>query len=262
MSGSIDMDKVMRCRVFSVFLVAVTALLSTTPALANGFESWAAIVVAGDFRAHSGMPAEVFDNGRRDIAKALSSLGFAQSHIKQFSVRPDLDMETHPLPSDIDTIRTEFKKLAQQGSGGCLLYFTSHGGQDGILVGNMVVSPRTIAQMVEDSCNDRMTVVVVSACFSGVFVPALQSANRMIMTAARRDRTSFGCGEADHYTYFDQCVLESLPLSRNFPALGSKVQDCVAARETAEGATPPSEPQVSIGYNVSQVLAAYAFTGN
>jgi len=256
------MDKIMRWRVFAAFLLALTASLSTPPALANGFESWAAIVVAGDFRAHSGMPAEVFDNGRRDIAKALSNLGFAQSHIKQFSVRPDLDKETHPLTSDIDTIRTEFKKLAQQGSGGCLLYFTSHGGQDGILVGNAVVSPRTIAQMVDESCADRMTVVVVSACFSGVFVPPLQSPNRMIMTAARRDRTSFGCGETDKYTYFDQCVLESLPLSRNFPTLGAKVQDCVATRETVEGATPPSEPQLSIGYNVSQVLAAYAFTGN
>ena len=54
------MDKVMRCRVFAVFLVAIIASLSTLPALANGFESWAAIVVAGDFRAHSGMPAEVY----------------------------------------------------------------------------------------------------------------------------------------------------------------------------------------------------------
>jgi hypothetical protein len=243
-------------------VAAAAAALFALPASANGFDSWAAIVVAGDFRAHSGAPSEVFDNGRRDITKALTRLGFAESHVKQFSVRPETDMETHPLTSDIDTIRTEFRKLAQQGSGGCLLYFTSHGNQDGILVGNTIVSPRTIAQMVDQTCNDRMTVVIVSACFSGVFVPALQSPNRMIMTAARRDRTSFGCGEANVYTFFDQCVLESLPQSRDFPALGAKVQACVAEREMKEGAMPPSEPQVDIGYNIAQSLGIYAFTGN
>ena len=55
------------------FLVVLALLLGASRASANGFETWAAIVVAGDFRAHSGAPSEVFDNGRRDIAKALVS---------------------------------------------------------------------------------------------------------------------------------------------------------------------------------------------
>src|SRR5262245_31420688 len=121
---------------FAGLLAMLGALVLAQPAAANGFESWAAIVVAGDFRAHSGAPSEVFDNGRRDISKELKRLGFAESHIKQFSVRPDQDMETHPLLSDIDTVREEFRKVAQQASGGCLLYFTSHGGPDGIVLGN------------------------------------------------------------------------------------------------------------------------------
>lgn len=244
------------------FLIALTVLFGASRASANGFESWSAIVVAGDFRAHSGAPSEVFDNGRRDLTKALMNVGFVQSHIKQFSVRPELDMETNPLRSDMETIDVEFRKLARQSSGGCFLYFTSHGAPQGILIGNSIVDPRVIAQMVNEACADRMTVVVVSACFSGIFIPALQTENRMILTAARPDRTSFGCGEANVYTFFDQCVLESIPQSRDFPALATKVQDCVAQREVAEGATPPSEPQVSIGYNIAQSLSAYSFAGN
>ena len=244
------------------FLVALTVLFGATRASANGFESWSAIVVAGDFRAHSGQPSEVFDNGRRDLSKALVSLGFLPSHIKQFSVRPETDMETNPLRSDIETIDTEFRKLARQSSGGCFLYFTSHGAPQGILIGNNLVAPNVIRQIVNDACGDRMTVVVVSACYSGVFVPALQTENRMILTAARPDRTSFGCGEANVYTFFDQCFLESIPQSRDFRALAAQVQDCVAQREVAEGATPPSEPQVSIGFNISQSLTAYSFAGN
>jgi peptidase C13-like protein len=244
------------------FLVAFTLVLGASRASANGFETWAAIVVAGDFRAHSGAPSEVFDNARRDLAKTLVNLGFGPSHIKTFSVRPETDMETNPLRSEIETIDTEFRRLARYSSGGCFLYFTSHGAPQGILIGNNIVAPNVIAQMVNDACADRMTVVVVSACFSGVFVPALRTENRMILTAARPDRTSFGCGEANAYTFFDQCFLESVPQSRDFPMLATKVQDCVAQREVAEMAMPPSEPQVSIGFNISQSLTAYSFAGN
>ena len=88
-------------------LAALSFVYGASEASANGFESWSAIVVAGDFRAHSGAPSEVFDNGRRDITKALVNLGFVQSHIKQFSVRPEQDMETAPLRSDIEMIDTE-----------------------------------------------------------------------------------------------------------------------------------------------------------
>ncbi len=67
------------------------------------------------------------------------------------------------------------------------------------------------------------------------------------MTAARPDRTSFGCGQADRYTFFDECFLQSIGTSHNFPDLAAAVRSCVATREVKEKATPPSEPQVFIG---------------
>ena len=61
------------------------------------------------------------------------------------------------------------------------------------------------------------------------------------------------------YTFFDQCVLETFPVAPDFPRLATRVQDCVAKREKAEGATPPSEPQVSIGDRITVGLAQYVF---
>ena len=90
----------------------------------------------------------------------------------------------------------------------------------------------------------------MSSCYSGQFVPALAGDNRMIMTAARPDRTSFGCGEMDHYTFFDDCFLRAMPMAGDFPGLGGLVQQCVAFREQQMKATPPSEPQVSVGPSV------------
>jgi hypothetical protein len=90
-------------------------------------------------------------------------------------------------------------------------------------------------------------VVVVSACYSGVFVAGLARPNRLVLTAARRDRSSFGCGESDRYPFFDACVLEAMPASVDFLALAKKARLCVARRERQEGMRPPSDPQIFVG---------------
>jgi hypothetical protein len=97
--------------------------------------------------------------------------------------------------------------------------------------------------MIDTACTGRPTVVIISACFSGVFVPALKGPDRMILTAARRDRSSFGCGESDRYPFFDDCMLRVWPSAADFSALGPLVTACVAAREAEVGARPPSQPQ-------------------
>jgi hypothetical protein len=80
----------------------------------------------------------------------------------------------------------------------------------------------------------------------------------MVLTAARPDRSSFGCGEADKYPYFDQCVLESMPSAADFATLGVTVQRCVALREIKEGMKPPSEPQLFIGPALKPLLPLYS----
>ena len=77
---------------------------------------------------------------------------------------------------------------------------------------------------------------------------------RLVLFAAWPDRSSFGCGEADKYPYFDQCVLETLPQVGDFATLGTRVQTCVATRETKEGMKPPSEPQLFIGPALKPML--------
>ena len=131
-------------RYAAAFLVALILVFGASRASANGFESWAAIVVAGDFRAHSGAPSEVFDNGRRDITKALVNLGFVPSHIKQFSVRPEAG-HGNQLRSAPTSRRSTPSSASSRGraSGGCFLYFTSHGAPQGILIGNNLVRSAT-----------------------------------------------------------------------------------------------------------------------
>ena len=92
-----------------------------------------------------------------------------------------------------------------------------------------------------------------------MFVPDLGGANRMVMTAARPDRTSFGCGQSNRYPFFDECFLQSTGDAHDFAALANLVRTCVSAREIREGVQPPSEPQVYIGPQLRPLLPLYAF---
>jgi hypothetical protein len=210
------------------------------------FGHWAVVLAAGDYRAHSGAPSKVFDNGRHDLADAFAKIGFAKSNMVQFSV--DYDDGTQHV--SVPDIAAAMQSVASRAKDGCLIYFTSHGTPTGMVMGDAILSPAQMHDMVQDACGERPSVIVMSACYSGLFVPALQGTNRVIMTAARPDRTSFGCGEMDQHTFFDDCFLRAMPMAGDFPGLGSLVQQCVSERETQMKATPPSEPQLSVGPGV------------
>jgi hypothetical protein len=231
----------------------VAPLLKPKPAAPKSlFSDWAAVVVAGDWHAHSGAPSEVFDNARRELVKKFLKLGFEPENIRQFSVLPQRYPYDGAELTAEEPITKGLQAVTARAKSGCLLYFTSHGTPEGIVMSDRVVDPPPIAALVNEYCGDRPTVVVVSACFSGIFLPLLEGNNRMIFSAARPDRTSFGCGEADRYTFFDTCFIGRIDDANSFPDLAAKVDECVEAREKqmnkgaakrGEEPSPPSQPQ-------------------
>ena len=230
-----------------------------TAAQESPFRDWAAVVVAGDWRAANGKDTRAFENARRDISGALLRAGFQPGNLRSFGVSPSGAGvgETEPR-----AFLTGLREAAGQARAGCLLYFTSHGSPQGIKFGRTgMLGPRGLDRLLDGACADRPTVVFVSACFSGVFVPALAAPNRFIVTAARPDRSSFGCGEDDRYPFFDACVLESWPAARDFLALGRAVQGCVARRERELKLAPPSEPQISAGARIRPLLPLLPLPG-
>lgn len=244
--------------VAGLWFAALAALGAGPAQAASPFFDWAVVVVAGDWHAHSGGPSEAFDNARRDVSQALQRAGFEPANLRQFSVRPERYKEAGLDKSDPRAIYNAMVDLTGKATGGCLVYFSSHGAPGGVVVDQQILPPPVLAGMLDRTCGARPTVVVISACFSGVFVPALAGANRMVLTAARPDRSSFGCGEADRYPYFDECFLSSMPGAKTFPTLATSVQTCVAAREAKEGMAPPSEPQLFIGGALRPLLPLYS----
>jgi hypothetical protein len=241
-------------------LIASLVCCAPSAARAGVFSDWAVIVVAGDDHAHSGAISNVFDNARRDLVKALIARGFSADNIRQYSLRPDAYPHDGAQPTQSLLIVHQLEQLSDNTRGGCLLYLTSHGSPEGVLVGDRTWTPNMVSALLSDTCTNRPVVVIISACFSGVFVSPLDDANRMVLTAARPDRTSFGCGEADRYTYFDGCVLHEIGAAHDFVALAHHVQACVAKEEQDTHMSPPSEPQLDIGAALRPTLPLYAFT--
>ncbi|WP_296819155.1 C13 family peptidase [Brevundimonas sp.] len=220
------------------------------------FADWAVVVVAADWRSSQGAPIEAFENARRDLSAAFAEAGFAPHNITDLSLRPDAEGRAMAATAAFEAIGRQ----TSTATGGCLLYFTSHGSPAGIVFGaDGTMPPQMMDQLVDRWCGARPTVVVVSACYSGVFVPALAAPNRMIMTAAKRDRSSFGCSEDATHPYFDGCVLEAMDSATDFMALSSLARACVSRREREEGLRPPSEPQTWIGSEMQLLLPFLSF---
>ncbi len=247
----------------AIFALALgLAVFGPCAAEAATFDSWAAVVVAGDWRGHAGEPVEVFDNARREVtANLVRRMGFSPLNVRQFSTRPELYPDAMALPADLDTITDALNELTRQATGGCFVFFTSHGTNYGMMLNNRLLTTRAVAELIDNSCGVRPTIVIVSACYSGIFVAALAADNRMIMTAARSDRQSFGCGQEFEYTYFDSCLLQSMSAAATFGDLARDTQDCVTRRESEEGIGPASEPQVFIGQNIGPLMWSPFFSG-
>nr|WP_288453852.1 C13 family peptidase [uncultured Pseudomonas sp.] len=91
---------------------------------------------------------------------------------------------------------------------------------------------------------DRDKVVVISACYSGGFIPALKDDKTLVMTAARADRVSFGCSEEADFTYFGRALFaEALQQTDDLQKAFELARAAVADREQADG-FEPSEPQI------------------
>ena len=240
----------------------LAATVSVAAHAASPFADWSVAVIAGDYRSHSGAPSEVFDNARRDVAAQFKKMGFSPENAVQFSIRPDRYPAESPKLAALAVLREQLVQTAERAKAGCLIYYTSHGAPGGLVMmtePDEFITPGQLNRLVQTACPNRPVVFVLSACFSGSFIPGLAGNDRMILTAARPDRSSFGCGDNDKYPFFDACVLDRAPTAHTFIDLASGVQSCVAAKEKEVGARPPSEPQVWIGPALKPLLPLYVF---
>src|SRR5881392_561262 len=155
---------------------------------------WQAVLAAGD-RAEP-----VFDNAVAALSSWLTSRGVLPGDIHRLSASP-ARAELPAEPASAQQLLRRIASLPARPGDRCLIFVTSHGEHgEGLVL----------------------------AYAEEFLTPA---PNRIILTAARADRPSFGCQADRTYTVFDECLLAALPRARLWRGVFDATLACVQQRE-------------------------------
>lgn len=227
----------------AVFLVAAD---SRTSAPARPLALWQAVLAAGD-------DAEpVFDDATRAMARRLERAGVPAGHIHRLSASR-AQLADGVAPATIPRLLQAIAGLDPRPGGRCLVFLTSHGAEGRGLWfarSHRALPPDELAPALA-GCGRVPTVVIVSGCYTGGFAKgAMARPNRIVLTAARASRPSFGCAVGRRYSFFDACLLGALPRFATWHGVFGGAKACVAAMERRLGVRP-SEPQGYFGADIA-----------
>ncbi|MBD1590216.1 C13 family peptidase, partial [Pseudomonas typographi] len=217
------------------------AALAQVPPSTPALELYS-LVVAGDGQ------QSVFLREADYVTRLLATRFGARGQVTLVNHRDHLG--DRPMASR-ETLSRAVQVLAQRTGPEDLIfiYLTSHGSHDHELV---LDQPRLqLSDLPADELasvlaplKQRDKVVVISACYSGGFVPALKDAHTLVMAASRADRVSFGCSEEADFTYFgDALFAQALNQTDDLREAFTRASAIVAQREAAEN-FEASEPQL------------------
>jgi hypothetical protein len=231
-----------------LFLIGVLALRGA-PALSGERGSWQVVLAAGD----DAQP--VFDNATQAMRRLLVEEGVSPAKIRRLSA-----VAGTAEPASAGRLLGEIAALPAGPGDRCLVFLTSHGKEGAglwLAASQATLPPEPLANALSQGCRQVPTVVIVSGCYTGAFAGGRMAApNRIILTAARADRPSFGCQADRQYNFFDECLLAALPRELTWRAVSGDVGNCVRRKEH-QLAMPPSEPRAYFGPAVADLSVRY-----
>jgi hypothetical protein len=139
-----------------------------------------------------------------------------------------------------------------------IVFVTSHGSRSGaaLVLPSLIdadLSPEDVASVL-DREGIRNRVVIVSACFAGVFVKPLANENTVVVTAADDKHTSFGCSNEREWTYFgDAFFNQSLRSGVDLEQAFHDARILIRQWEARDGLTY-SNPQGHFGHALMEKL--------
>lgn len=204
----------------------------------------------------------VFGREAREAGRVLTRRYGAAGHSITLAGSDGSAESTLPMgsPGNLTAVLARVAELMDKREDVLVLYTTSHGAPWGIVYndgdqGFGAISPTRLWQTLS-TLGIQNRLLLISACFSGVFVPLLASDTTAILTAASADRTSFGCQADQDWTFFgDAVVNHALRKPQAFAAAATEATGLIGGWE-GQGQLTPSQPQLSVGAGARAWLAA------
>ena len=169
-------------------------------------------------------------------------------------------------PANLQAALGRLAELMDKENDVAVIFLTSHGAQRAGVLGFETVSgvstePLSDYQLAPgrlrgslDAAGIKNRIIILSACFSGQFIPTLQDPNTIVLTAASAERTSFGCQAQNDWTYFGDAMFNAaLPKSNSLLAAFDAAKKQISAEET-QGNLTPSQPQIFVGDQAGKFL--------
>jgi hypothetical protein len=170
----------------------------------------------------------------------------------------------YPVANDTNIAAMVHSAAAEARAGDVVfVYISTHGSHQVLArkVGNnppTALPSRELARKLAPLAGHQ-SVIIISACYSGSLISDLRSPDRIIITAARADRSSFGCAAGNRHTFFGAAELDAFDQrGRSLHQVFAATRDEVAHMESARQ-FQPSEPQVSVGAEVADLYDAPLF---
>jgi hypothetical protein len=231
---------------FGLLLLLLAASPSPSPAAESGAK--VAVVAFGLFGNQS-----VFESEAKGAARIVA---------KRFGTGPVIvrantkTREEASLKALAESLQSAAKTMDAENDV-LFLILTSHGSPAGLVVkaGRLdeTLSPSTLGAML-DRAGVRHRVVIVSACYSGVFIWPLANPDTLVITAADADHPSFGCKDGAKWTYFGDAFFNvALRTTANLRDAFVLARTLVRKRELRNG-FDGSNPQMVGGENVEHLL--------
>lgn len=159
-----------------------------------------------------------------------------------------------------ETVAATLKSLAEKMDADHDVLFvilTSHGDQAGLEVKagshEGTLSPLNLVNALDD-IPVKYRVVVISACYSGVFVRPLADPDTLVITAADANHSSFGCRNGNEWTYFGDAFFNTaMRHTSNLRDAFDEARAVIRRRERRKHLVS-SNPQMAGGENVEHVL--------
>ena len=140
-----------------------------------------------------------------------------------------------------------------------ILFATTHGDPNTGLAyrdgdkGVGMIAPMRLANLLDDLGFERR-MILLSACYSGIFLPLLTNENSIVVTAAASNRTSFGCAPGNDWTFFgDALINNGLRKPQSFDKATEEAAGLIGKWEASKQLLP-SRPQTFVGDKVNAWL--------
>jgi Peptidase C13 family len=141
-----------------------------------------------------------------------------------------------------------------------VLLFTTHGNKEilAINAGNQDYPSVSAADLEYwlRKLNGKPVVLALSACYSGSFIASLKNINRIILTAAAKDRNSFGCNYQSSNTFFvEETFGSNFDLNKSLIEVFDIARANIEQKERRMNLSPASNPQIEVGLALKKLAS-------